>query len=95
MNLPAWEKTMKNHLRLLDIDDLILMRIILEGGQFVDVANRLALTPPAISHRIKKISEIFEGNLFNVKKNRRRDLSAKGLDIFKKCNEALKVLEAV
>ena len=52
---------MNQKYRLLDIDDLIILRRLGEGVRFVDVAKELLLTPPAISHRRRKYENIWEG----------------------------------
>jgi hypothetical protein len=43
-----------NYLRYLDIDDLIILTSLLEGQKLGQIALYLQLTPPALSHRIKK-----------------------------------------
>lgn len=51
-------------LRMLDIDDLILLDHLLEGGRPSSCAQLLGLTPPAVSHRLRKIENVFEIKLF-------------------------------
>lgn len=82
-----------DQLRRLDIDDMILMRLLLMDYNGVEVAKELGLTQPAISHRKNKLSDIF-GGFFNhkVKGTGRECLTEKGLEICKKMDEALKVL---
>jgi len=44
-----------NHLRVLDIDDLIILASMISPNyNLSDVASDLGLTPPAVSHRLKK-----------------------------------------
>jgi hypothetical protein len=43
-----------NYLRYLDIDDLIILTSLLQGQRLGQIAISLKLTPPALSHRIKK-----------------------------------------
>lgn len=46
---------LNSHIRFLDIDDLIILSSILSPDyNLSDVASDLGLTPPAISHRLKK-----------------------------------------
>lgn len=46
-------------LRLLDLDDFIAILLISDGQMQNVVAKTLGLTPPAVSHRIKKWRGIF------------------------------------
>lgn len=48
-------------LRLLDIDDIIILALIGHGHQYKKIAKTLGKTSPAISHRIKKYHSIFPG----------------------------------
>ncbi len=52
-------------LRMLDIDDLILLQHLLKGGRPSTGAALLGLTPPAVSHRLRKIEDVFEIKLFD------------------------------
>jgi len=45
----------KKNLRLLDIDDLIICDRLRKGSSYKDLCKLLGLTPPAISHRIRKL----------------------------------------
>jgi DNA-binding transcriptional LysR family regulator len=60
---PQSEKYKK--LRMLDIDDLILLQHLLRGGRPSTGAALLGLTPPAVSHRLRKIEDVFEIKLFD------------------------------
>jgi DNA-binding transcriptional ArsR family regulator len=44
----------KTHLRHLDIDDLIILSALYRGEKLKDISAGLRLTPPALSHRLKK-----------------------------------------
>jgi len=45
----------QSHLRFLDIDDLIILAAMTSSSYNLNkVANDLGLTPPAVSHRLKK-----------------------------------------
>lgn len=50
-------------LRLLDFDDMLALILIAEGNRQVEVARSLGITPPALSHRIRKWREIFKSEL--------------------------------
>ncbi|MGE0175260.1 MAG: LysR family transcriptional regulator [Oligoflexales bacterium] len=51
-------------LRMLDMDDLILLNHLLEGGRPSTGAALLGLTPPAVSHRLRKIEQVYGIKLF-------------------------------
>ena len=74
------------NLRVLDVDDLILLRLLGLGATQSQVARELRLTPPAIAHRVKKINESV--NLFGKEKGK-RILNAKGKDFAKAADHAL------
>jgi DNA-binding transcriptional LysR family regulator len=46
-------------LRLLNFDDLFLMRLLQENTNITSIARQLNLTQPAVSQRIKKIETVF------------------------------------
>jgi hypothetical protein len=48
-------------LRLLDFDDLIMSKMLSEGATYKDLSKALGLTPPAISHRMRKLERIIPG----------------------------------
>lgn len=48
-------------LRLLDIDDFIILALMRTGMQYKKIAKSINKTSPAISHRIKKYHSIFPG----------------------------------
>lgn len=53
-----------NSLRHLNLDDLFLLRMLLEGGTLTATAAQLGLTQPAVTQRIRKIERVFERKLF-------------------------------
>jgi DNA-binding transcriptional LysR family regulator len=55
------------------------------------IAKRLGLTPPAISHRIKKIKQTFDIEVF-VEINGRRKLTEESKPIFVICSQALSLI---
>lgn len=48
-----------NKFRLLDIDDLIIIKMLGDGAKYVEIANQLRITPPAIAHRVNKYESIW------------------------------------
>ena len=82
------------HLRNLDVDDLIVMRLLLDKVPCASIAKTLGLTAPAISHRRKKYAEIFEGFYEPGMPARPRTLSASGAETCKKMSDALDLLLA-
>lgn len=46
-------------LRLLDFDDLYLLRLLLNGASVTGSARQLGLTQPAITQRLRKIERVF------------------------------------
>lgn len=83
-------RQMQNYkrLRMLDIDDLILLQHLLNGGRPSTGAALLGLTPPAVSHRLRKIEDVFEIKLFEGKGSR-MNLNADGIALSKKADKAL------
>lgn len=75
-------------LRMLDIDDLILLQHLLKGGRPSTGAALLGLTPPAVSHRLRKIEEVFEIKLFE-RKGSRLNLNREGRALSEKADRAL------
>lgn len=50
-----------NKYRLLDIDDLIIIKMLGDGHKYSAITRVLGITAPAISHRVKKYEEIWPG----------------------------------
>lgn len=88
-------KQMQNlkRLRMLDIDDLILLQHLLGGGRPSTGAALLGLTPPAVSHRLRKIEDVFEIKLFDGKGSR-MNLNADGIALSRKADRALAQMAA-
>lgn len=47
--------------RLLDIDDLMILKMIGEGCSYKEIRILLGVTPPAISHRLRKYGQVWDG----------------------------------
>ena len=88
---------MKDHtekykrLRMLDIDDLILLQHLLNGGRPSTGAAILGLTPPAVSHRLRKIEDVFEIKLFE-RKGSKLNLNTDGRALSEKADRALALM---
>jgi DNA-binding transcriptional LysR family regulator len=78
-------------LRMLDIDDLILLQHLLQGGRPSTGATLLGLTPPAVSHRLRKIETVFEIKLFE-RKGSKLNLNTAGKELSEKANRALELM---
>jgi hypothetical protein len=84
----------QRHIRLLDIDDLIILCLFLEGYGANTIASFLMLTPPAISHRFNKYRKAFGENFFCKSRNKSY-LSETGIKIALKAKEAYCILLGV
>ena len=72
----------------LDIDDLIIMSLMLEDSTYAEICYMLKLTPPAISHRLRKYLEVF-GENFLVTWKTKKVLSETGKLFALKARQAL------
>jgi hypothetical protein len=61
--------------RNLDIDDLVILKMIGEGRTYADIRRTLGVTAPAISHRLRKYAATWDGFLMS------KPLSYKGVRI--------------
>lgn len=75
-------------LRMLDMDDLILLQHLLNGGRPSTGAQLLGLTPPAVSHRLRKIEDVFAIKLFD-RVGSRLNLNKAGKALSEKADQAL------
>ena len=48
---------LQHPLRILDIDDLIVLKMLLSADKLKDISKTLGITPPALSHRLRKYRE--------------------------------------
>lgn len=80
--------------RLLDIDDMLILKMLGEGVKMAHAAKALRITPPAICHRFKKYARVWQG--FSAKANHSvmlpRELNQTALDA---CAWACKALDAL
>jgi len=77
-------------LRLLGIDDFILMSMFLDDHTVTYIGQMMGVTTPAICHRIEKIECAFGGELF-IRVKARRVLNDNGRDIARLCRMVLMV----
>lgn len=83
-----------DELRLLDVDDLVLLRHLLDGTTVTAAALRLGLTQPAVTQRLRKIERVF-GRPILERVGRRAQLSRDGRAIAEQAAAALSLLGAV
>jgi len=81
-----------DHLRVLDVDDLFILSSLLNNQTMSSIAKILRITPPALSHRIKKYREHIPNFEFEITKNSTKRLS---LDTEHFCNKAKMALHAL
>ena len=77
-------------LRYLDIDDLYLMSELLKNNPPSVISKKMLITPPAISHRMKKLDTLFGPGLYQKIKGS-VSLSNKGRQLALKNRAALEV----
>ena len=83
---------MKYHkLRLLDLDDLIILKYLREKKSGSEIGKLMGLSSPAISHRLKRVDEVLGEPAF-TKKSARRELTAAARKLSDKCIKALDAL---
>ena len=78
----------RSRARLLDVDDLILLSLFLEGLSQAEIASRLRLSSPAVAHRSNKYFDVFGMDLF-TRVGSKKKLSEEGVEISKKMKKAL------
>lgn len=81
-----------NVLRNLDIDDLWVLYRLGTNCRLGVIAKELCVTPPAVTHRMKKYLDVF-GVIFEDKTTDQRTvLTSNGMRVSRKCGKALNVL---
>jgi hypothetical protein len=81
------------YLRFLDIDDLIIMKMLLVAPRLTDISKALGLTPPALSHRLRKCRTHLPGFELKVAKgSHKRELSETARLLCLKATKALSIL---
>ena len=84
-----------SRLRRLDIDDLILLRGLLEGKTITECAKSLFITQPACTMRIRRIEWCWGEQTIRTYHGRNVSLNDHGRMIAQTADEALKILEAL
>lgn len=83
-----------NKLRLLDFDDLLILRYLLQGETLSASARLLGLTQPAVTQRVRKIESVVGIHLLE-KHGRHARLTPFGERIARKMRDVLDLLEEV
>lgn len=81
-----------HQLRLLNVDDFMILRALREGLSITAIGHRLGLSQPAITQRVRKMEEAFGHKILN-KDGRGIKLSPDGHRIALQAIEALSALE--
>jgi len=80
-------------LRLLHVDDLVIMRAFLKDTYQVGIAKMMRIHPSAINLKLKKYGSIFGGDIYTMAGRHRSGLTDKGYQIFQKLTSGLTELE--
>jgi DNA-binding transcriptional LysR family regulator len=80
---------------MLDLQDLFIMKLFLEGGKYITIAMDIHITRGAISQRVTKLRDIYGDDIFKPRKSKpsRIELSTKGIEIFSRASNAIKAFE--
>jgi hypothetical protein len=76
---------------LLDIDDLIIMKMLREKQMYKDIGGVLNISNPAISHRISRVKIVLDDEVF-TRCTKRRELTEKGRKFADLCIKGLDAL---
>lgn len=83
-----------NKLRFLNFDDLFLLQLLLDGSTITATAQRLGLTQPAVTQRVRKIERIF-GCRLTQRAGRRVQLTAEGRALCNRASGAISLMGEV
>jgi DNA-binding transcriptional LysR family regulator len=90
MNNPVFNGS---RLRLLDYDDLLILRALSEGMRVHDAARVLGVTQPAVTQRLRKMSFVFgEENIMEYR-GRNAYLTEAGKNAAQKAISAIVMLD--
>jgi DNA-binding Lrp family transcriptional regulator len=81
-----------HYCRSLDIDDLIVLRMLGEKKTYVEIGKVLGLSSPSICHRVRKYEELWEEFSITMRIGRERVCSTKAQEV---CTMAANVLEVL
>ena len=83
-----------NKLRFLNFDDLFLLQLLLDGSTITATAQRLGLTQPAVTQRLRKIEGIF-GTRLMQRAGRRVRLTDDGRALCERASGAISLMGEV
>lgn len=83
-----------NKLRFLNFDDLFLLQLLLDGSTITATAQRLGLTQPAVTQRLRKIEGIFGCKLMQ-RAGRRVRLTDEGRALCNRASGAISLMGEV
>lgn len=83
-----------NKLRFLNFDDLFLLQLLLDGSTITATAQRLGLTQPAVTQRLRKIENIFGCRLMQ-RAGRRVRLTEEGRALCNRASGAISLMGEV
>jgi DNA-binding transcriptional LysR family regulator len=78
-------------LRILDFDDMLMLALLHDGMSATNCAKVLCLSQPAVSQRMKKISESLDFAVFRPE-GRRSGLTLEGRVMASACKVAIKII---
>jgi len=81
-------------LRLLNFDDLLILRHLLAGATITATAAEMGLTQPAVTQRLRKMEGVFGGPILR-KVGRRSRLTEAGVALGEKARAALSLMQDV
>jgi len=85
---------MQSRLRLMDLDDLIVLRALYNNFKVGQVAGILGVTQPAVTQRLRKLEFIFDGPII-TKVGREIYLNRRGMVVCVSAVKSLEVLEDI
>lgn len=78
-------------LRILDFDDMLMMALVHDGMTGTNCARVLYISQPAVSQRMKKITESLGFPIFRAE-GRRSGLTLEGRVLASACKMAIKII---
>lgn len=85
---------MNHKMRLLDIDDLMILRHLGQGQNLASAAKTLGITQSAVTQRLRKLEDVFFPNIVQ-RKGRVSELTNQGQFLCHKISLALGTLESI
>lgn len=84
-----------SRLRLMDIDDLFILRSLLEGQTVSETARSLGVTQPAVSQRLRKLAFVIGAKNVMTYHGRFAKMTEDGKVVAELAASALKILEQI